>query len=180
MPRKAPSLKHIQLRRLKQRAAKLSWHSVPRRKCTLIDPESKEYFRRQLETFRQEIRDHYIGEFGASHKVLAKGKYSKQFYSTSLRSLLFLDTIPDQIKIPRWHLPHKCAYCHVHPHPDNLWLSLFIHISAVPRPRGRPSRNSDHSKTLTVPCPSNSSDSENSDDIDFSDSNSSDDIHDIV
>ncbi len=72
MPRKAPSLKHIQLRRLKQRAAKLSWHSVPRRKCTLIDPESKEYFRRHLEAFRQEIRDHYIGKFGSSHKVLAK------------------------------------------------------------------------------------------------------------
>lgn len=179
MPRKAPSLKHIQLRRLKQRAAKLSWHSVPRRKCTLIDPESKEYFRRHLEAFRQEIRDHIIGEFGSSHKVLAKGNYSKKFFSTSLRSLLSLDTIPDQIKIPCWHLPHKCAYCNAHPHPDNLWISLFIHISAAPRPRGRPSRNSDHSKTVTVPYPSDSSDSEKSD-IDLSDSNSSDDIYDTV
>lgn len=166
MPRKASSLKHIKLRRLKQRAAKLSWHSVPRRKCTLIDLESKEYFRRQLETFRQEIRDHYIGEFGSSHKVLAKGRFAKQFFSTSLRSLLFLDTIPDQIKIPCKHLPHTCAYCNSHPHPDNLWLSLFVHISAVPRPRGRPPRNYDHSKTeLAFYHPSDSSNSESSDDI---------------
>ena len=166
------------LRALKHRT-KLSWHAVPRRLCTIDRQESKEYFRRQLEVFRQHVRDHYIEEFGAGHRVLAKGKFSRQFYRTSLRSLLELDTIPDQIKIPCWHLPHKCAYCNAHPHRDNLWISLFIHISAVPRPRGRPSRNSDHSKTVTVLYPSDSSDSENSDDIDFSDSNSSDDIYDI-
>ena len=166
MPRKALSLKQIKLRSLKQRATKLSWHSAPRRKCTLINPESKEYFRRQLETFRQEIRDHYIGEFGSSHKVLAKGKYSRQFYSTLLRSLLSLDTIPDQIKIPCWHLPHKCAFCHTHPHPNDLWLSLFVHISAVPRPRGRPPCNYDHtSMELAFHHPSDASLSEISNDI---------------
>ena len=131
------------LRALNHRT-KLSWHAVPRRWCTTLDKqESEEYFRRQLEVFRQYVRDHYIDEFGAGHRVLAKGKYSRQFYRTSLRSLLELDTIPDQIKIPCWHLPHTCRYCHSHPYPPNLWLSLFVHISAVPRRRGRPSRNED-------------------------------------
>ena len=131
------------LRALNHRT-KLSWHAVPRRWCTTLDKqESEEYFRRQLEVFRQHVRDHYIEEFGAGHRVLAKGKFSRQFYRTSLRSLLELDTIPDQIKIPCWHLPHTCRYCHSHPYPPNLWLSLFVHISAVPRRRGRPSRNED-------------------------------------
>ena len=161
MPPKLRVLKHLKLRTLKQRTSKLSWHSVPRRKCTLSDRQaSKEYFRRQLESFRRYVRDHYIGEFGSSHKVLAKGKYTRQFYATSLRSLLALDTIPDQIKIPCWHLPHKCAYCHAHPYPRDLWVSLFVHVSAVPRRRGRPSRNEEPtSMELTFYHPSDSSDS---------------------
>ena len=53
--------------------------------CTLIDrQEAKEYFRCQLKSFRQYVRDHYIGKFCSSHKVLAKGKYSRQYYATSL------------------------------------------------------------------------------------------------
>ena len=144
MSSKPRTLKHLKLRSLKQRALKLSWHSVPRRTCTLGDRQaSKEYFRHQLGSFRRHVCDHYIGTFGSSHRVLEKGKYSRQFFSTSLRSLLALDSIPDQIKIPCWHLPHKCKYCHSHPHPPELWLSLFAHISAVPRRRGRPSRNED-------------------------------------
>ena len=137
------------LRPLKRRT-KLSWHSAPRRQCTIDQEESKEYFRLQLESFRQYIRDHYIGEFGSSHKVLAKGKYSRQFYSTSLRSLLSLDTIPDQIKIPCGHLPHSCAYCLSHPYPHNLWISLFMHVSALPCRRGRPSRNQDVTATELI------------------------------
>ena len=138
MPPKLRSLKH---------RTKLSWHSVPRRRCTIDRQESKEYLRRQLEEFRQYIRDHYIGEFGSSHKVLAKGKYSPQFYATSLCSLLALDTIPDQIKVPCWHLPHVCGYCYAHPYPPNLWISLFVHVSAVPRRRGRPSRYQNITRT---------------------------------
>ncbi len=134
MPPKLRSHKHH---------TKLSWHSVPRRWCTIDRQESKEYFRRQLKEFRQYIRDHYIGKFGSSHKVFAKGKYSHQFYAMSLRSLLALDTIPDQIKVPCWHLPHMCAHCYTHPYPPNLWVSLFVHVSAVPRRRGRPSRHQD-------------------------------------
>ena len=142
MSSKPRPLKHLKLRSLKLRASKLSWHSVPRRVCTLEDRQtSKEYFSRQLESFRRHVRDHYIGTFGPSHRVLARGKYSRQFFSTSLRSLLALDTIPDQIKIPCWHLPHKCAFCHAHPPPHDLWVSLFVHISAVPRRRGHPSRD---------------------------------------
>ena len=161
MSSKPRSLKHLKLRSLKQRAFKLSWHSVPRRACTLSDRQtSKEYFSRQLDSFRRHVRDHYIGTFGSSHRVLAKGKYSRQFFSTSLRSLLALDTIPDQIKIPCWHLPHKCAYCHAHPPPHDLWASLFVHISAVPRRRGRPSRDKViTSSELVFYQPSDSSDS---------------------
>lgn len=180
MSSKPRPLKHLKLRSLKQRALKLSWHSVPRRACTLQDRQtSKEYFSRQLESFRRHVRDHYIGTFGPSHRVLARGKYSRQFFSTSLRSLLALDTIPDQIKIPCWHLPHKCAYCHAHPPPSDLWVSLFVHISAIPRRRGRPSRNSEHSRLVSVPYPSDSS-ADTSDESDSSDSISSEDIHDIV
>ena len=154
MPPKLHALKHPKLRNLKQRATKLSRHSVPLRKCTLADrQESKEYFHCQLESFQRYIRDHYIGAFGSSHKVLAKGKYSRQYYATSLRSLLALDTIPDQIEIPCWHLPHKCAYCHAHPYPHDLWLSLFVHISAVPCHHGRPSRNDAPTSTAIPAIP---------------------------
>jgi hypothetical protein len=134
MPPKLRSHKHH---------TKILWHLVPHRRCTIDWQESKEYFRRQLEEFRQYIRDHYIGEFGSSHKVFGKGKYSPQFYATLLCSLLALDTIPDLIKVPCWHLLHVCAHCYAHPYPPNLWVSLFVHVSAVPRRRGRPSRHQD-------------------------------------
>jgi len=120
---------------------KLSWHSAPRRSCTVDRRESEEFFRRQLEEFRQYVREHYIAEFGAGHKVLAKGKHSRQFQQTSLRSLLSLEVIPDQIKIPCQSIPHACAYCTTHRYPRNLWFSLFVHIPAEQRRRGRPSRN---------------------------------------
>ena len=134
MPPKLRSLKH---------RTKLSWYLAPRRRCTIDRQESNEYFRCQLETFRQYLRDHYINEFSPGHKVLAKGKYSCQFYLTSLRLLLTLNTIPDQVKIPCWHLPHVCAYCYSHLYPTNLWISLFVHVSAVPHRRGRPSPHQD-------------------------------------
>jgi hypothetical protein len=86
---------------------KLSWHSAPRRSCTVDRRKSEEFFRRQLEEFRQYVREHYIAEFGAGHKVLAKGKHSRQFQQTSLRSLLSLEVIPDHIKIPCQSIPHR-------------------------------------------------------------------------
>ena len=134
MPPKLCSLKH---------RTKLLWHLAPHRRCTIDRQESKEYFRCQLETFPQYLRDHYVDEFGPGHKVLAKGRYSCQFYSTSLRSLLTLDTIPDQVKIPCWHLPHVCAYWYSHSYPTDLWISLFVHVSVVPCHRDCPSRNHD-------------------------------------
>jgi hypothetical protein len=71
------------LRKLRHRT-KLSWHSTKRLWCTEDRQESKEYFCCQLESFRQGIRDHYIVEFGGSHRVYAYGLHSRQFYSTSL------------------------------------------------------------------------------------------------
>jgi hypothetical protein len=64
---------------------KLSWHSTKRRWCTKDRQETKEYFRCQLESFPQEICDHYIVEFGGSHRVYAYGPHSRQFYSTLLQ-----------------------------------------------------------------------------------------------
>ncbi len=112
---------------------KLSWHLTKRRRCTEDRQFVKEYFRGQLESFRQEIRDHYIVEFGGSHGVYAYGPHSCQFYSTPLQALLSLDYTPHQVKIPCWHLPHVCAYCHRVPLPNNLWGYVFVHISAEPR-----------------------------------------------
>lgn len=89
-----------------------------------------------------------------------KGKHSRQFHKTSLRSLLSLDTIPDQIKIPCWHLPHSCAYCSAHRYPPNLWISLFVHISAWPRRRGRPSRNDENTELILYSSSNSSIDSE--------------------
>ena len=102
------------------------------RRCTKDRQEFKEYFRRQLETFRQEICNHYITEFGGPQKVYAYSPHSCQFYSTSLQVLLSLNYIPEQVKIPCWHLPHVCAYCHSRPFPSNLWVYIFDHISAEP------------------------------------------------
>jgi hypothetical protein len=73
--------------------------------------------------------------------VYAYGPHSRQFYSTLLQALLSLDYVPHQVKIPCWHLPHVCAYCHSVPLPNNLWGYVFVHISAWPRRQGRPSQS---------------------------------------
>jgi hypothetical protein len=73
--------------------------------------------------------------------VYAYGPHSRQFYSTSLQALLSLDYVPHQVKIPCWHLPHVCAYCHRVPLPNILWGYVFEHIFAEPRRRGRPSQH---------------------------------------
>ena len=127
------------LRKLCHRT-KLSWHSTKRRWCTEDRQWPKEYFRCQLESFRQEIRGHYIVEFRGSHRLYAYGPHSRQFYSMMLQALLSLDYAPHQVKIPCWHLPHVCAYCHHFPLPNNLWGYIFVHISAEPCRQGRPSR----------------------------------------
>ena len=73
------------LRKLRHRT-KVSWHLTKGHRCTKDRQESKGYFRCQLESFRQEICNHYIVEFGRSHRVYAYGPHSRQFYSTSLRA----------------------------------------------------------------------------------------------
>ncbi len=129
-----------QLQKLRH-CTKLSWHSTKRRWCTEDHQFAKECFRLQLESFQQEIRDHYIVEFGGSHRVYAYGPHSRKFYSTLLHALLSLDYVPPQVKIPCWHLPHVCAYCHRVPLPNNLWGYVSVHISAEPRRRGCPSQH---------------------------------------
>ena len=121
-----------QLRKLCHRT-KLFWHWTKRRWCTKDRQFAKTYFRCQLESFRQEIRNHYIMEFGGSHRVYTYGSHSRQFYSMLLQALLSLNYVPHQVKIPCWHLPHVCAYCHRVLLPNNLWGYVFVHISAWPR-----------------------------------------------
>jgi hypothetical protein len=159
MPPKLRALTHC---------SKLSWHSVPCHQCTIDRQESKDYFRRQLESFWQYLWDHYIGKFGPGHMVLAKGKYSRQFFLMLLCSLLTFDTIPDQIKIPCWHLLHVCAYCYSHPYPSGLWISLFMHILAVPRRCGRPSRHQDNTASeLALYSSDGTSDNSSAHDYDY-------------
>jgi hypothetical protein len=54
---------------------------------------------------------HDILCFNKSRKVLVRGLYTRQFFSTSLGALLSLDYVPRKVKIPTKWIPHTCIHC---------------------------------------------------------------------
>ena len=98
----------------------------------------KDLERKRLEKFRYHLRFHDIPYFNKSYRVLVRGPYSRQFFSTSLGSLLSLDYVPRKVKIPTKWIPHKCIHC---PLVDNQFdKPPFEYILEVTKTRGRPRR----------------------------------------
>ena len=97
----------------------------------------KDLERERLEKFCYHIRFHNIPYFKKSYRVLVRGLHSRQFFSTSLGSLLSLDYVPRKVKIPTKWIPHCCIHC---PWVDNLHEPPFKYVLEVTRTRGRPRR----------------------------------------
>ena len=101
-------------------------------------------FSRLLKRFRHHVRNHDIPYFHSSHQVCVLGPHSRQYFRTSLRSLLTLDYVPRKVKIPTNHVPHKCRFCPL-VNPYNTPFGAphqrpFKYILTTPRSRGRPRR----------------------------------------
>ena len=131
----------------------LSWFSARRRQATLtaiLTPSSRNH--RRLEAFRHHIRAHDIPYLGASYQVYVLGPHSRQYFRTSLRSLLTLDYVPRKVKIPVLHIPHDCFFCQEVTQYIYQRCRPFEYVAATSRSRGRPRRDS-------LPSPSSSEDS---------------------
>ena len=122
-------------------AHNLSWFSAPRRWATIRSIlEIDTHDRRLLEWFRYHVQVHDIPYFHSSHQVFVLGPHSRQYFRTSLRSLLTLDYVPRKVKIPTQSVPHDCFFC-----PDvnplgSIHQRPFKYILASLRSRGRPRR----------------------------------------
>ena len=124
-------------------AHNLSWFSAHRR-WVAVRPvlEIDAHNRRLLERFRHHVRVHDIPYFQSSHQVFVLGPHSRQYFRTSLRSLLTLGYMPRKVKIPTNHVPHECRFCPL----VNLYNTPFgashqrpfEYILATPRSCGRP------------------------------------------
>jgi hypothetical protein len=140
-------------------AHNLSWFSAHRRWVTIRSVlEIDAHDRRLLERFRHHVQVHDIPYFHSSHQVFVLGPHSRQYFRTSLRSLLTLDYVPRKVKIPTSHIPHDCRFC---PEVNPLGSPLgsihqrpFEYILAISRSRGRPRRET------VLPVSSDESESE--------------------
>ena len=153
----------------------LSWFSTPPRQVALhqvhglIDARDR-LNRRRLERFRHHIHAHDIPYFCASHQVYVQGPHSRQYFRTSLRSLLTLDYVPRKVKIPVHHLPHNCRYCPEVTRHIFQRRRPFDYVIATRRLRGRPRRQD----TTTDEPESSESNSEDSSIFSSTDDDSSD------
>jgi len=97
-----------------------------------------------LERFRHHVQNHDIPYFHSSHQVFVLGPHSRQYFRTSLRSLLMLDYVPRKVKISTNHIPHECRFCPLdNPYNTPFGASHqrpFEYILATPRSCGRPRR----------------------------------------
>jgi len=123
----------------------LSWFSAYRRWVTVRSVlEINACDRRLLEWFRHHVRVHDIPYFHSSHQVFVLGPHSRQYFRTSLRSLLTLNYVPQKVKIPTHHVPHECRFCHRVNSSDTPFGAPhqrpFEYILAISRSRGRPRR----------------------------------------
>ena len=93
-------------------AHNLSWFLAHRRWVAVRSVlEIDAHNRRLLERFRHHVRVHDIPYFQSSHQVFVLGPHLRQYFRTSLRSLLTLDYVPRKVKIPTNHVPHECRFC---------------------------------------------------------------------
>jgi hypothetical protein len=89
---------------------------------------------------------HDIPYFNKSYKVLVRGLYSRQFFSTSLGALLSLDYAPHKVKIPTKWIPHNCIHCCQI--GNQFGKTPFEYVLEVNRTRDRPCQaNSDDSSS---------------------------------
>ena len=109
--------------------------NLPRR--TSLRAIEKDLERERLEKFRYHLRFHNIPYFKKSYRVLVRGLHSRQFFFTSLGSLLSLDYVPRKVKILTKWIPHSCIHC---PWVDNFDEPPFEYVLKVTRTRGRPHR----------------------------------------
>ena len=126
-------------------AHNLSWFSAHRRWVAVRSVlEIDAHNRRLLERFRHHVRVHDIPYFHSSHQVFVLGPHSRQYFRTSLRSLLTLDYVPRKVKMPTNHVPHDCRFCPPVNPSGTLLGSIhqrpFEYILAISRSRGRPRR----------------------------------------
>ena len=132
-----PSTSHTQL------ILVLSSSSLGRRKIHFGDRRTRPSPSRTVQTPRAKSR-HPIFHFHSSHQVFVLGPHSRQYFRTSLRSLLTLDYVPRKVKIPTYHVPHECRFCpRVNPSDAPFGAPHqrpFEYILAIPRSRGRPRR----------------------------------------
>jgi len=123
----------------------LSWFSAHGRWVAVRSVlEVDAHDRHLLEQFRHHVRVHDIPYFHSSHQVFVLGWHSRQYFRTSLRSLLTLDYVPRKVKILTNHVPHDCRFCPLVNPSGNLLGSIhqrpFEYILAISRSRGRPRR----------------------------------------
>ncbi len=115
----------------------LSWSYVPARRTSICLLE-KDLKRKRLEQFCRHLQLHDIPYFNKSYKVLVRGLYSCQFFSTSLGALLSLDYVPRKVKIPMKWIPHDCIHCC---QIDNQFHKPpFEYVLEVNRTRSQPCR----------------------------------------
>ena len=136
-------------------AHNLSWFSAHCRWSTIRSIlEIDAHDRCLLERFRHHVQVHDIPYFHSSHQVFDLGLHSRQYFRTSLRSLLTLDNVPRKVKIPISHIPHNCRFCPEVNTPGSSHQRPFKYIFAISRSRGRPCRET------VLPVSSNESESE--------------------
>jgi hypothetical protein len=127
-------------------AHNLSWFSAHRHWVAVRSVlEIEAHDRRLLERFRHHVQLHDIPYFHSSHQVFVLGPHLRQYFRTSLRSLLTLDYVPRKVKIPTNHVPHECCPL-VNPHNTPFGAPHqrpFEYILAISRSRGRPRRETD-------------------------------------
>jgi hypothetical protein len=145
----------------------ISWFSAHRRRGTVRSVlEINAHDRRLLERFRHHVRVHDIPYFHSSHQVFVLGPHLRQYFRTSLRSLLTLDYVPRKVKIPTYHVPHECRFCPLVNPSDTPFGAPhqrpFEYILAISRSRGRPRRE-------TVLPVSSESESESESEFDLDD-----------
>jgi hypothetical protein len=144
----------------------LSWLYVPRHRASLHQLREiiDERDQRRLEKFRHHIRTHNIPYCRASHQVYVLSPYSRQYFCTSLRSLLTFDYALRKVKIP----VHHCSFC---PEVTHHNQRSFEYVIAISRSRGRPRQD-------TIPPVSSTEESDSELDSDDSDSPTDDDSSD--